>query len=87
MKWTDDLTEKAKNEEEMVFKVRDVSMTVPRGQLVAIGEWEDGFAAGFDWGDKEYPGKYCVWECGLLPAECLDTGLFYSQIWLTWTSI
>ena len=36
MKWTDDLTEKAKNEEEMVFKVRDVSMTVPRGQLVAI---------------------------------------------------
>ena len=36
MKWTDDLTEKVKNEEGMVFKVRDVSMTVLRGQLVAI---------------------------------------------------
>ena len=36
MKWTDDLAEKVKNEKEMVFKVRDVSMRVPRGQLVAI---------------------------------------------------
>ena len=34
-KRTGDLDEKAKNEE-MVFDVRDVNMSVPRGQLVAI---------------------------------------------------
>jgi ABC-type glutathione transport system ATPase component len=35
-KRTDDIDEKAKNEEERVFKLQDISMTVPRGQLAAI---------------------------------------------------
>jgi ABC-type glutathione transport system ATPase component len=35
-KTTDDLGEKAKNNEKGAFKVRDVNMSVPRGQLVAI---------------------------------------------------
>ena len=35
-KRTDDIDEKAKNEEEKVFKVQNISMSVPRGQLVAI---------------------------------------------------
>ena len=35
-KRTDDIDEKAKNEEERVFKIQDISMSVPRGQLVAI---------------------------------------------------
>jgi ABC-type glutathione transport system ATPase component len=35
-KRTDDLDGKTKNEEDRVFKVRDVSLNVPRGQLVAI---------------------------------------------------
>ncbi|KAF8969223.1 ABC transporter [Flammula alnicola] len=32
----DDVDEKAKNEEDRVFKIRDVDMDIPRGQLVAI---------------------------------------------------
>jgi ABC-type glutathione transport system ATPase component len=35
-KRTDDIDEKAKNEEQRVFNVRDISMSVPRGQLAAI---------------------------------------------------
>ncbi|KAF8199630.1 ATP-binding cassette transporter YOR1 [Pholiota molesta] len=35
-KRTDDLDEKAKNEEERIFRITDVTMHVPRGQLVAI---------------------------------------------------
>ncbi|KAF9484351.1 ABC transporter [Pholiota conissans] len=35
-KRTDDLDEKAKNEEDRIFKITDVTMNVPRGQLVAI---------------------------------------------------
>ena len=35
-KRTDDIDEKAKNQEESVFKVQDISMSVPRGQLVVI---------------------------------------------------
>lgn len=35
-KRTDDLDEKAKNEEERIFRITDITMNVPRGQLVAI---------------------------------------------------
>jgi len=35
-KRSDDMDEKAKNEEERIFKIQDISMSVPRGQLVAI---------------------------------------------------
>ena len=35
-KRTDDIDEKAKNEEERVFKVQDITISVPRGQLAAI---------------------------------------------------
>ena len=32
----DHMDEKAKNEEERIFKIHDITMSVPRGQLVAI---------------------------------------------------
>lgn len=35
-KASDDADEKAKNEEERIFKMRDVTMSIPRGQLVAV---------------------------------------------------